>query len=87
MVVQKVLAELAEVDINTVNVDDLVDASQIVLDYTIPQNERVEYLLTQLKNPYCFKVGEVVVKLEFSNNEKSFEDAFLSILKREKASL
>lgn len=84
---QKLLEELSEVDIRMVNLETLVDANQITLDYTIPQNKRAEYLLSQLKNPYCFKVGEIAVKLEFSDTEKSFEDTFLSILKREKASL
>ena len=84
---QKLLEELSEVDIRMVNLETLVDANQITLDYTIPQNKRAEYLLSQVKNPYCFKVGEIAVKLEFSDTEKSFEDTFLSILKREKASL
>ena len=84
---QKLLEELSEVDIRMVNLETLVDANQITLDYTIPQNKRAEYLLSQLKNPYCFKVGEIAVKIGFNENERSFEDAFLAILKREKNSL
>ena len=84
---RELLKELSEVDIETVNKNDLVDANQIILDYDIPEEKRVGYLLDQLKNPYCFRVGEITVKIGFNENEKSFEEAFLSILKREKSGL
>lgn len=84
---RELLKELSEVDIETVNKNELVDANEITLDYSIPQNQRIDYLLAKLKNPYCFKVGEIAVKIGFNENERSFEDAFLAILKREKNSL
>lgn len=84
---RELLKELSEVDIEMVNKNELVDANEITLDYSIPQNQRIDYLLAKLKNPYCFKVGEIAVKIGFNENERSFEDAFLAILKREKNSL
>ena len=84
---RELLKKLSEVDIETVNKNELVDANEITLDYSIPQNQRIGYLLAKLKNPYCFKVGEIAVKIGFNENERSFEDAFLAILKREKNSL
>ena len=84
---RELLKELSEVDIETVNKNELVDANEITLDYSIPQNQRIDYLHAKLKNPYCFKVGEIAVKIGFNENERSFEDAFLAILKREKNSL
>ena len=84
---RELLTELSAVDIETVNKNELVDANEITLDYSIPQNQRIDYLLAKLKNPYCFKVGEIAVKIGFNENERSFEDAFLAILKREKNSL
>ena len=84
---RELLKELSGVDIETVNKNELVDANEITLDYSIPQNQRIDYLLAKLKNPYCFKVGEIAVKIGFNENERSFEDAFLAILKREKNSL
>ena len=78
---RELLKELSEVDIETVNKNELVDANEITLDYSIPQNQRIDYLLAKLKNPYCFKVGEIAVKIGFNENERSFEDAFLAILK------
>ena len=84
---RELLTELSEVDIETVNKNELVDANEIILDYSIPQVQRIDYLLAKLKNPYCFRVGEITVKIGFNENEKSFEEAFLSILKREKSGL
>ena len=52
---RELLTELSEVDIETVNKNELVDANEIILDYSIPQVQSIDYLLAKLKNPYCFK--------------------------------
>lgn len=59
------LAELAGVDITTVNKEDLVDVSGLAFDNTIPREQRAAQVLRKVKNPYCFRVGDMGVKLEF----------------------
>jgi len=81
------ITELANVDIETVNKDDLVDVSGFTFDNTIPQEQRAARILETVKNPYCFRVGDMGVKLEFSEEAPALQDAFTSFLIRKKSGL
>lgn len=61
------LKEMAAVDIRSVNVEELVDITAI--DEHVPdeeQTERIRRFIQAVKNPYCFRVGNMVVKSSFS---------------------
>lgn len=60
--------EMKAVDIRTVSRDDLVDIRDVVIDRDAPKEARVKSFLRQIKNPYCFKVGNVVVKTTFADD-------------------
>lgn len=81
------LAELASVDIQKVIKEELVDASGLHFDLQVPQELRASYLLNMIGNPYCFRVGELGVKLEFADNAPSLQDAILAFLQRKKSGL
>lgn len=81
------LSELADVDITAVNKEDLVDVSGLSFDTTIPKEQRAAQVLCKVKNPYCFRVGDMGVKLEFLENAPSLEDCFTDFLKRKKSGL
>ena len=49
------LAALEAVDVQTVSPDDLVDLKE----------ERIASFIRQVKNPYCYKCGKIVVKVGF----------------------
>ena len=67
------LAELAHVDIRTVDPSNLVDIKDIVIKTDLPVRERVHDYIRQIKNPYCYTSHGVVVKLSFSG-EKTLEE-------------
>lgn len=81
------LAELASVDIRKVNKEELVDASGLHFDLQVPQELRAAYLLNAIGNPYCFRVGELSVKLEFVEHGSSLQDVLLTFLQRKKSGL
>ena len=81
------ILELANVDIEAVNKEDLVDVSGFTFDNTIPQEQRAERVIAAIKNPYCFRVGDMGVKLEFSENAPALQDVFADFLKRKKSGL
>lgn len=81
------LAELAGVDIMSVNKEDLVDVSGLVFDNTVPREQRAEQVLRRVKNPYCFRVGDMGVKLEFPDNSLPLQDCFTGFLLRKKSGL
>ncbi len=81
------LEELANVDLKTVNRDDLVDVTGFTFDKTIPQEERLARLIERVKNPYCYRVGPMAVKLEFPENGPTLDELLIDLLKRKKSGL
>ena len=81
------LAELASVDIQKVSKGELVDASNLHFDLQVPQELRAAYLLNAIGNPYCFRVGELSVKLEFAEHGPSLQDVLFSLQKKKKSGL
>ncbi len=81
------ISELADVNIESVNKEDLVDAGSFIFDTTVPMEQRAEKVIAAVKNPYCFRVGEMGVKLEFSEDAPSLQDVFADFLKRKKSGL
>ena len=81
------LAELASVNIQKISKEKLVDASNLHFDLQVPQKSRAAYLLNAIGNPYCFRVGELSVKLEFVEHGSSLQDVLLTFLQRKKSGL
>ena len=60
--------------------EELVDLRDIVVDNRLPMEERIKSYVEQIGNPYCFKVGGVVVSVSYSNDRTTFNDRFTSLL-------
>ncbi len=74
------LEELKNTDIKTVDKDSLVDLRDIKINRKLPAEERIREFVARIENPYCFKVGEVAVKVAFSPDGGSFEECFEKML-------
>ena len=74
------IEEMKAVDVRTVDRDSLVDIRDVVIDRSLPKQERIRSFLQQIKNPYVFKVGDVVVKTVFADTDRTFEDCLESYL-------
>lgn len=63
-----------------VNMEDLKDISTVRINRDKPVLERVLSFMLQIGNPYLFKVGDIPVKVSFSDNaptlQKSLEAVF-----------
>lgn len=70
------LEEMKSVDVRTVDRDSLVDVTQIHIDEDLPKEERLKEFVRKVKNPYCFRVGNVVVKNVYSNDGVSLRERF-----------
>ena len=75
------LEAMAGVDITSVDPDSLVDIRDTVVDKSLPKEERMLDFIRQIKNPYCFRCGKVVVKIGFSDTDATFEDKFENFLR------
>lgn len=70
------IEEMKNVDVRTVDRDRLVDINEIEIDDSLPPKERAAEFLRQIKNPYCFRVGTVVVKNVYSDDGVSLQERF-----------
>lgn len=68
--------ELQSVDIRTVRPEDVVDIRQIKIEEGLSQQEKRREFIRQVKNPYCFRVGNVIVKARYSWNGVSLNERF-----------
>lgn len=68
--------EMRSVDVRTVDRDSLVDVTQVRIDEGLPREERLKEFVRQVGNPYCFRVGNVVVKNVYSGDGVSLRERF-----------
>ena len=68
--------EMKNIDIRTVDPATLVDIRDVVIDDDLPKEERMASFIRQIKNPYCYRVGDVVVKNVYSNDGVSLRERF-----------
>ena len=68
------IEEMKSVDIRTVRREDLVDIRDVHVDPDLPKEERIRSFVEQIKNPYCFKVGNVIVKSCFADTDVTLDD-------------
>lgn len=74
------LEEMKKVDVQCVDRNSLVDLQEIKVDHSLSKEQRIKDFVTKVKNPYCFKVGDVVVKVAFNPEGLSFEEQFEKML-------
>lgn len=68
------LRSMAEVDINSVSRESLVDIKDVKIDMDKGKQERLSEFFHQIKNPYCFICNGMIVKMNFNSNEKTLEE-------------
>ncbi|MBP3233139.1 MAG: hypothetical protein J6M65_01755 [Eubacterium sp.] len=71
---------LQSLDFSDVKLEELFDISKIRIDSSKSVEERREQFLKQTGNPYMVRVGDTMVKISFSDNDTSFEEAFENLL-------
>ena len=52
-----------------VGYEDLIDLKDIKIDENKPITERMRDYLDQIKDPYLFRVGDIVVRVKFAGEE------------------
>ena len=65
------LEQMRSVDIGAVAAESLPDVSGMTFDNALSRKERISRFLQTVKNPYCFCIGGVGVKIEFADSTAS----------------
>ena len=60
--------------------ESLVDIRDVKLDSSMEQADRVRSFIQQVKNPYRFKVGDVVVNVAYTNGGAALNECFADML-------
>ena len=74
------LEQLRTVDVRSVDKNSLIDLNQVTIDETKPVPERVAEFIRQIQNPYCFRIGDVVIKVVYKENGPSFQQNMIDML-------
>ena len=72
---------LKSVDIKNVDKGSLIDLDVVQIDDTRPVSERILSFLQQVKNPYCFRIGDVAVKVNYKPDGPSLQQNFEDLLR------
>ena len=68
------------VNLGDVTLDDVDEISSIKIDKRKPSNERILEFITKAKNPYIFKVNGKLVRIRFTDTDKTAEDCLTRVL-------
>ncbi len=60
--------------VNTFNINDFADLKVLTVDKTKSKQERLKQFITDVKNPYMVRVGDTLVRIEFTGG-RNFSDA------------
>lgn len=71
---EETLKQMQSVDIMSVDINTLVDIKDVNISPDLPQEERIREYIRQIKNPFCYRDGDVVIKVSFSDNNISLEE-------------
>ncbi|MDR2560085.1 MAG: hypothetical protein LBC86_11185 [Oscillospiraceae bacterium] len=74
--------KLKNVDVRTINPAELVDMSEIEINSDLPLDERLRDYIKKIKNPYCFRCGNTVVKISHGKTEDTIDDIMENFLLR-----
>lgn len=75
------LKAMQEIDVRTVDLDTLRDIRGVCIDPTLPKEERFLSFIQQIGNPYCYRHGNCVVKISFTDSDITLEERMISYLR------
>lgn len=74
------MRKVKETNIDELDVSELVDIREVKFDRSKPQLIRIISYIHQVKNPYCFRVGNSKVRVSYANKDETLNDSFVAML-------
>ena len=74
--------EMKAVDIRTVHPEELVDITKLSIDKSLEGDDRKAEFIRQVKNPYCYRVGNIIVISRYSGGAtltERFQELVLAV--------
>lgn len=76
------LEELEQAKLDDIDIDTLVDLSTISVDTSQPKEKRIEKLLSSGINPYLFRIGNMKIKVAYSNTGRTLSDIIENLVEK-----
>lgn len=57
-----------------VDKEELVDIRTVTIDMKLPKEQRIQSFLKQIKNPYLFRYGDIVIQSVFPETETTLDE-------------
>ncbi|MCM1988842.1 DUF6870 family protein [Oceanirhabdus seepicola] len=68
------IEEMKNIDIRKVDPATLVDIKTVKVNTDLSVEERKKDFIRQVKNPYCFRCGNIVIKISFADTTATLEE-------------
>ncbi|XBX04437.1 hypothetical protein QMP26_28765 [Enterocloster clostridioformis] len=76
------LEKLQNVGLDQIDSNTLVDLNSISVDTSQPKEKRIEKLLSSGINPYFFRVGNMKIKVVYSNTGRTLSDIIENLVEK-----
>ena len=74
------IEEMKNVDIRTVKREELADIVEVKINKEKSREGQIRDYLEQIKNPYCYKYGEYIVKIGFEDTTVTLTDRLKELI-------
>lgn len=75
--------DLKNLDIRTVLPESLQDIKSVSVNTELPVEERMKEFIRQIKNPYFFRCGKLIVQVEYCETGKTIHDCIKEYIDQE----
>lgn len=77
---KKELLDMKNIDIRTVDRSTLVQRASVEIDSNASREERIINYIEKIKNPYCYLDGKNVVKISYTEGDRTLEEDRKSVV-------
>lgn len=71
---------MRNLDVTKVDREDLVDIQEVTVNKNLKQSQRLMDFVRQIKNPYCYRHGEYIVKIGFEDTEVTLTERLKELI-------
>lgn len=80
------LSELKNIPIMELKREELSNAGEVVIDQFKSRNQRVQFFLEQVKNPFAQNVGEYILQIGYAQGEQeTLDERMVQLVRKQTA--
>lgn len=72
--------EMRNLDVTKVDREELVDIQEVIINKNLKQSQRIKDFVQQIKNPYCYRHGDYIVKIGFEDTEVTLTERLKELI-------